>query len=98
MWEWHIKDTDHRTLPLTEKVVMLLVDLNRKLEGYSYVLLAYCRYDRVKQLRKQGKWTLCNSRQTLILNFTRQLRKILKRANIQRLAKFHDLRGTALSN
>ncbi|MCP4263892.1 MAG: site-specific integrase [Planctomycetes bacterium] len=98
-WEWHIKDTDRRTLPLTEEVVMLLVDhQNRQPEGYPYVLVPPRRYDRVQQLRKQGKWTLCSSRQSLILNFTRQFRRILKRANIQRLAKFHDLRRTALSN
>ncbi len=39
-WEWHIKDTDRRTLPLTEEVVMLLVDhQNRQPEGYPYVLV-----------------------------------------------------------
>ncbi|MFC1604584.1 hypothetical protein ACFL5F_06100 [Planctomycetota bacterium] len=24
-WEWQVKDTDHRTLPLTEEVISLLV-------------------------------------------------------------------------
>jgi integrase len=52
----------------------------------------------VQELREKGEWTLRSSRQNLIHNFTRQFRIILKRANIQRLAQFHDLRRTALSN
>jgi integrase len=98
-WEWQVKDTDNRTLPLTEEVISLLVMYqNSQPEGYPYVFVPPCRYDRIQQLRKQGKWTLCSSRQNLIHNFTRQFRLILKRASIQRLAQFHYLRRTALSN
>ncbi len=98
-WEWHIKDTDRRTLPLTDEVTSLLVDhQNNHPEGYPYVFVPPHRYDRVQELRKKGEWTLRSSRQNLIHNFTRQFRIILRRANIQRLAQFHDLRRTALSN
>jgi len=98
-WEWHIKDTDRRTLPLTDEVTSLLVThQNGHPEGYPYVFVPPHRYDRVQELRKQGKWTLRSSRQNLIHNFTRQFRIILRRASIQRLAQFHDLRRTALSN
>ncbi len=97
-WEWHIKDTDRRTLPLTDEVISLLSEhQGRQPEGYPYVFVPSSRYDRVQELRKQGKWTLCSSRQNLIYNFTRQFRKILKRAGVKK-GQFHDLRRTALSN
>jgi hypothetical protein len=37
-WEWLIKDTDRRTLPLTDELTQLLVDQQgRQPEGYPYV-------------------------------------------------------------
>ena len=34
-WEWHIKDTDRRTLPLTEQVLLLLTKhYEQQPEGY----------------------------------------------------------------
>jgi len=36
-WEWLIKDSDHRTLPLTEDIVQMLVDHQaQQLEGHPY--------------------------------------------------------------
>jgi integrase len=48
-------------------------------------------------LRKQGKWTLTDSRLKVINNFDRKLGKILKRAGVKN-ATFHDLRSTAITN
>lgn len=97
-WEWHIKDNDCRTLPLLEPLVNPLTEhQGRQPEGYPYVFVPPCRYDRIQQLRRRRRWTLCSTRQNLVLNFTRQFRKILKRAAVKE-GTFHDLRRTALSD
>jgi integrase len=58
-WEWHIKDTERRTLPLTDEMVLLLVQHHAKQpEAYSYVFISPSRYDRIQQQRQQGKWTV----------------------------------------
>ena len=59
-WEWRIKDTDRRFLPLKKDVSQLLIDLqNRRPDRYPYVLVPPGRYDHIQQvLRPKGKWTL----------------------------------------
>jgi integrase len=71
-WEWKIKDTDCRILPLMEDTVRLLVNLqNRRPEGYPYVLVPPGRYDHIQEnLRKKGKWTLCHARTSIVHNFS----------------------------
>ena len=97
-WEWRIKDTDRRTLPLTDDLVQMLVDHQSvQPEGFPYVFVPPARYDLIQELRRQDKWGLCDSRQKVINNFTRQFGKILKRAGVRK-GQFHDLRRTALSN
>jgi integrase len=98
-WEWHIKDYERRALQLTEEVVLKLSDhQSRHPEGYPYVFVPPHRYERIQELRKQGKWTLCDSRQNLIHNFHRDFEKIQIRAGLKKLRRFHDLRSTAISN
>jgi len=97
-WVWYVKDTDRRTLPLTEEITLMLADhQNRQSEGYPYVFVPPRRYDHIQQLRQHEKWTLSDSRLKVISNFGRQFGKILRKANVRKL-KFHDLRNTALSN
>jgi integrase len=97
-WEWHIKDNDRRTLPLPGQLVNLLTERqDRQPEGYPYIFVPPCRYDSIQQLRRRRRWTLLSTRQNLVLNFTRQFRKVLKRAGVKE-GTFHDLRRTALSN
>lgn len=97
-WEWLIKDTDRRTLPLTKDVVQMLVDhQGRQPEGYPYVFVPPSRYDHILQLRKQGKWSLRDARLKVINNFSRQFEKILKMANVRK-RKFYCFRNTALTN
>jgi len=96
-WPWDIKDCDRRLLPLTEELVSMLAEhQSSQPENYPYVFMPPCRYDRIQQQRQKGKWTLC-SQLNLVCNFTRQFKKILKKAKIQS-GTFHDLRRTALSN
>ena len=98
-WEWRIKDTDRRFLPLKEDVSQLLAHLqDRRPEGYPYVLVPPSRYDHIQQvLRPKGKWTLSSARNSLINNFTKQFNKILATAHVDKRT-FHDIRKTAITN
>ncbi|MHC4720012.1 MAG: tyrosine-type recombinase/integrase [Planctomycetota bacterium] len=98
-WEWKIKDTDRRCLPLKEDVSRLLVNLqNRRPEGYPYVLVPPGRYDHIQQeLRPEGKWTLSSARNSVINNFTKQFNQILAMAHVEKRT-FHDIRKTAITN
>jgi integrase len=97
-WLWYVKDTDRRTLPLTEEITLMLADhQSRQPEGYPYVFVPPHRYDHIQQLRKNGEWSLSDARLKVVSNFGRQFGKILRRAKVRKL-KFHDFRNTALSN
>jgi len=97
-WEWRIKDTDHRVLPLTEEIVQMLVDHQaRQPEGYPYVFVPPARYDYIqKVLRPKGKWTLTDTRLTVVNNFRRQFNTILRKAGVKK-GTFHDIRRTAIT-
>lgn len=104
-WEWLIKDTDQRTLPLTEDVLKFLIAFqDRRPSGYPYVLVPPKRYDRI-QLIRQGKprgrkktWTYEDARNSVINNFTDMFGEIRDRAGIKQHKTFHDLRRTAITN
>jgi integrase len=97
-WRWDIKDSDERTLPLTEQVAQLLADHQSKQpEGYPYVFVPVARYDTVQTLRARGQWKYSDSRLKVVNNFTPQFEKILKAANVKK-GQFHDLRRTAITN
>jgi integrase len=96
-WEWRIKDTHRRILPLTDEVITLLLDHQAEQpNGYPYVFIPPVRYERIELQREQGTWT---SRDGLypLNNFSRDFKRILQRAGIQ-AGEFHDLRRTCLSN
>ena len=98
-WEWRIKDTDSRFLPLKEDVCQLLIDLqNRRPAGYPYVFVPPSRYNHIqKVLRPKGKWTLSSARNSVINNFTKQFNKILAIAHVNK-GTFHDIRKTAITD
>ena len=56
-WEWLVKDADHRTLPLTEEIVQMLVDHQaQQPERYPYVFVPTARYDYIQNvLRPKGE-------------------------------------------
>jgi integrase len=98
-WEWRIKDTDRRTLPLTDMLTQLLVDhQNRQPEGHPYVFVPPVRYDYIQnELRAKGKWTYSDSTSKVITSFSYGFRRILRRARVEE-GQFHDLRRTAICN
>jgi len=96
-WEWHIKDTDRRTLPLTADLVKLLVELQMSQpEGDPYIFVPIARYERIQELRRMGQWTVEKGRSPLS-KFCHHFNKIRQRAGIE-VGTFHDLRRTCLSN
>ena len=98
-WEWLIKDTDFRKLPLTDGLIQLLVDhQSRQPECYPYVFVPPARYDYIQnELLAKGKWTYSDSRLKVVNNFCPDFRKILRKARIEE-GTFHDLRRTAICN
>jgi integrase len=98
-WEWLIKDTDRRTLPLTDALTQLLVDHHgRQPEGHPYVFVPPLRYDYIqRELRAKGKWTYSDSRLKVVNNFCPDFGRILQRADVE-TGTFHDLRRTAICN
>ena len=94
-WEWHIKDTHRRTLPLTDAVLdRLTAYQGEQPEGYPYVFLTPKRYDHIQAERRSGRWTVERGRRPSN-NFHRSYRILLRRAGVD--GSFHDLRRTALS-
>jgi integrase len=97
-WLWLIKDTERRVLPLTEELVLRLADHQaQQPEGYPYVFVPPKRYNHIQRLRKEGKWTLTDSRLKVLNNFSNRFKVIQRMANVQQL-EFHSLRATALTN
>jgi integrase len=98
-WEWLIKDTDRRTLPLTDMLTQLLVDhQNRQPEGHPYVFVPSVRYDYIpKELRAKSKWTYSDPTSKVITSFSYGFRRILRQARVEE-GQFHDLRRTAICN
>lgn len=98
-WEWRIKDTDRRTLPLTDELTGLLVDHHgTQPEGYPYVFVPPARYDFIqRELRAKNRWTYSDSRLKVVNNFKRDFDMILARASVKE-GEFHDLRRTAICN
>ena len=96
-WEWHIKDTDRRGVPLTDEVVQLLAEHQAiQPEGYPYVFVTRKRYDYIQKIRRQGRWSTSQGK-CPVSNFRYQFLKILGRAGID-LGTFHDLRRTCITN
>ncbi|MHC4557057.1 MAG: tyrosine-type recombinase/integrase, partial [Planctomycetota bacterium] len=96
-WEWHIKDTERRTLPLTAELIKLLVEHQMsQSEGCPYVFVPMARYQRIQESRRAGKWDVEKGRSP-ISKFCYHFNKIRDLANI-RTGTFHDLRRTCLSN
>lgn len=96
-WEWNIKDTDRRLLPLTNEIIHLLAEhQGEQSSGYPYVFIPPKRYDRIQKKRAEGKWTIRDGLYPLN-NFDKQFSLILERAGVDE-GEFHDFRRTCISN
>jgi integrase/recombinase XerD len=97
-WKWLIKDSDCRTVPLTEELAQMLVEhQNRQPGGYPYVFIPPARYDHIQQLRAKRQWTYRDASTRAMARFNKVFSKIPRRAGIER-GTFHDLRRTAICN
>jgi integrase len=96
-WEWKIKDSERRTLPLTDELThWLLYYQDKQPIGYPYVFVPPSRYDYIQnELRAKGKWKFSDSRLKVINNFRRDFEIIKNRARVKE-GNFHDLRKTAI--
>jgi integrase len=96
-WEWHIKDTERRTLPLTAELLRLLVEHQMSQpEGCPYIFVPMARYKRIQELRRTEQWTVEKGRSPLS-KFCYHFNNIRRLAGIH-TGTFHDLRRTCLSN
>ncbi|MBN1362004.1 MAG: tyrosine-type recombinase/integrase, partial [Sedimentisphaerales bacterium] len=96
-WEWHIKDTERRTLPLTAELVKLLVEHHMSQpEGNPYVFVPMARYEHIQELCRAGQWNVEKGRSPLS-KFCQHFNKIRRQAGIE-TGTFHDLRRTCLNN
>jgi integrase len=96
-WEWHIKDTERRTLPVTTEMVRLLVEHQMsQSEGCPYIFVPMARYECIQELRRAGRWTVEKGRSPLS-KFCHHFNKIRSMAGIY-TGTFQDLRRTCLSN
>jgi integrase len=85
-------------LPLTDELVaMLAAHQVSQPSGYPYVFVPVRRYDHIQKLRRQGRWTLVDSRLKVVNNFKPNFEKTLRRASV-RIRRFHDLRNTAITS
>ena len=97
IWEWHVKDTDRRTLPLTAELVSWLATHQvSQPEGNSYIFVPMARYELIHELRRGEQWSVDKGRSPLS-KFCHHFNKIRKLAGIE-TGTFHDLRRTCLSN
>jgi integrase len=96
-WQWHVKDTERRTFPLTADLVKLLAEHHvSEPDGNPYIFVPDARYERIQALRKMGQWTVERGRSPLS-KFCHHFNKIRRSAGIE-VGTFHDLRRTCLSN
>ena len=90
-WLWEIKDTDSRTVPLTEDVIRLLINLQeRRPAHYPYVFVPPKRYDRIQAIRNghskrnERTWTAKDANNSVINNFSDMFNEIRTRAGIKK--------------
>lgn len=96
-WEWHIKDTERRRLPLTAELVKLLAEHKvSQPQDNPYVFVPDARYKGIQELRDAHKWTV-NAGRCPLAGFSSRFRRIRHLAKIES-GTLHDLRRTCLSN
>ena len=92
---WEPKDHESRIIPVPEKVVLLLADMQSQAdESSSYVFISGPRLKRILERRACGKW---NAKSEIINNMLTRLKVFCKWAGVKQFC-FHDLRRTCITN
>ena len=92
---WEPKDHESRIIPVPEKVVLLLADMQSQAdESSSYVFISGPRLKRILERRSCGKW---NAKSEVINNMLTRLKVFCKWAGVKQFC-FHDLRRTCITN
>lgn len=92
---WEPKDHEGRIIPVPEKVVLLLADMQSQAdESSSYVFISGQRLKRILERRACGKW---NAKSEVINNMLTRLKVFCKWAGVKQFC-FHDLRRTCITN
>ena len=93
--DWEPKDHEGRVLPVPEKVMQLLADLQSEaMEGCPYVFVPAWRWDFIQQARKSRKW---KENQSLLNNLNKRLGTLRKKAGLKHFT-YHDLRRSCITN
>jgi len=92
---WEPKDHESRIIPVPEKVILLLADMQSQTdESSSYVFISGPRLKRILERRACGKW---NTKSEVINNMLTRLKVFCKWAGVKQFC-FHDLRRTCITN
>ena len=92
---WEPKDHEGRIVPIPEKVILLLADLQSEAdESTSYVFITGARLDHILERRATGKW---HETSEIINNMLTRLKVFCKWAGVP-LFCLHDLRRSAITN
>ena len=93
--EWEPKDHEVRVIPIPEKTLQLLADLQAEADEKSpYVFIKSTRLHHILALRSQGRW---NPRKELVNNLLTHLKSLTKRAKVDTFT-LHDLRRSCITN
>ncbi|RKY10516.1 MAG: hypothetical protein DRP56_00805 [Planctomycetota bacterium] len=92
---WEPKDHDSRTIPVPEKVIQRLVNLQNEVDEFSpYVFIMSQRLMRILERRAKGKW---KENSEIVNNMLTRLKVFCKWAKVSEFC-FHDLRRSCITN
>ena len=92
---WEPKDHEGRIIPIPEKVILLLADLQSEAdESTPYVFITGARLERILERRAKGEWRETSN---IINNMLTRLKVFCKWAGVPPFC-FHDFRRSCITN
>jgi len=93
--EWEPKDHEMRVVPVSDKTIQPLADLQLQSDaGHPYAFISPRRLQRILHRRLSGQWLPTSE---VINNVARDFEVITKRASVHECT-IHDLRRSAITN